>query len=173
MLKRRLIGLNVCIFKCNSAPWYCIANRNRPASLFMAADVSPASSSSDRVDVRLQGYQKNYGHQQQVFSQQQGTVRGGSPVVSTWHQQPSFGVVPSIHPCFVRCFFQGCLYGEGKVVQPVSDGGFEPASYLTNPSTSHSTGTTAIVALASTVKRRLKPPRTTPWTHRHCAWQFS
>ncbi|XP_044076426.1 zinc finger protein GLIS1 isoform X3 [Siniperca chuatsi] len=35
---------------------------------------------------------------------------------------------------------QGCLYGEGKVVQTVSDGGFEPSSYFTNPSASHSTG---------------------------------
>ncbi|XP_040910531.1 zinc finger protein GLIS1 [Toxotes jaculatrix] len=78
---------------------------NRPTSLFLTADVSPVSSSSDRVDVRLQGFQKTYSHQPQVFSQQ-----------------------------------QGCLYGEGKVVQPVNDGGFEPASYFTNPSTSHSTG---------------------------------
>lgn len=39
---------------------------------------------------------------------------------------------------------QGCLYGEGKVVQTVSDGGFEPASYFTNPSASHSTGKTAM-----------------------------
>ncbi|XP_018533613.1 zinc finger protein GLIS1 [Lates calcarifer] len=77
----------------------------RSTSLFMPADVSPVSSSSDRVDVRLQGYQKTYSHQQQVFSQQ-----------------------------------QGCLYGEGKVVQSVNDGGFEPASYFTNPPTSHSTG---------------------------------
>ncbi|XP_070701194.1 zinc finger protein GLIS1 [Pempheris klunzingeri] len=35
---------------------------------------------------------------------------------------------------------QGCLYAEGKVGQPVNDGGFEPASYFTNPSASHSTG---------------------------------
>nr|XP_046265140.1 zinc finger protein GLIS1 [Scatophagus argus]XP_046265141.1 zinc finger protein GLIS1 [Scatophagus argus] len=35
---------------------------------------------------------------------------------------------------------QGCVYGEGKVVQPVTDGGFEPASYFTNPAASHSTG---------------------------------
>ncbi|KAM8728076.1 zinc finger protein GLIS1 [Acanthopagrus schlegelii] len=35
---------------------------------------------------------------------------------------------------------QGCVYGEGKVVQPVSDGGFEPASYFTNPTAAHSTG---------------------------------
>ncbi|KAG7220873.1 hypothetical protein INR49_031325 [Caranx melampygus] len=79
--------------------------REGPSSLFMAAEVSPVSSSSDRADVRLQGYQKPYSHQQQVFAQQ-----------------------------------QGCLYGEGKVAQAVSDGGFEPASYFTNPSTSHSTG---------------------------------
>ncbi|XP_068998354.1 zinc finger protein GLIS1 [Embiotoca jacksoni] len=78
---------------------------NRPASLFVSADCSPASASSDRVDIRLQGYQKAYSQQQQVFSQQ-----------------------------------QGCLYGEGKVVQPGSDGGFESASYFTNPSTCHSTG---------------------------------
>ncbi len=42
---------------------------------------------------------------------------------------------------------QGCLYGEGKVVQTVSDGGFEPASYFTNPSTSHSTGKTATMQI--------------------------
>ncbi|XP_047444390.1 zinc finger protein GLIS1 [Mugil cephalus] len=78
---------------------------NRSASLFVSSDVSPVSSSSDRVDVRQQSYQKTYNHQQQVFSQQ-----------------------------------QGCLYGEGKVVPPVSDGGFDPASYFTNPSTTHSTG---------------------------------
>ncbi|XP_023133014.2 zinc finger protein GLIS1-like [Amphiprion ocellaris] len=78
---------------------------NRPSSLFVSADVSPVNSSSDRVDVRLQGYQKTYSQQQQVFSQQQGS-----------------------------------LYGEGKVSQPVSDGGFESASYFTNPSTCHSTG---------------------------------
>lgn len=77
----------------------------RPTSLFMSTDVSPVSSSSDRTDVRLQGYHKNYSHQQQVFSQQ-----------------------------------QGCLYGEGKVVQPASDGGFEATGYFTNSSTSHSTG---------------------------------
>lgn len=36
---------------------------------------------------------------------------------------------------------QGCLYGEGKVVQPINDGVFEPASYFTNPSSSsHSAG---------------------------------
>ncbi|KAG7526131.1 zinc finger protein GLIS1-like [Solea senegalensis] len=78
---------------------------NRPSSSFMAADVSPVSSSSERVDVRLHGYQKTYSHQQQVMSQQ-----------------------------------QGCLYEEGKVVQPLNDGGFEPGSYFTNLSTSHSTG---------------------------------
>lgn len=78
---------------------------NRAASLFMPPEVSPVSSSSDRGDVRLQGYQKPYSQQQQVFSQQ-----------------------------------QGCLYGEGKVVQPVTDGGLEPASYFTNPSASHSAG---------------------------------
>lgn len=77
----------------------------RPTSLFMSTDVSPVSSSSDRTDVRLQSYHKNYSHQQQVFSQQ-----------------------------------QGCLYGEGKVVQPASDGGFEATGYFTNSSTSHSTG---------------------------------
>ncbi|XP_068427165.1 zinc finger protein GLIS1 [Clinocottus analis] len=79
---------------------------NGPTSLFMSADVSPASSSSDRVDAQLQGYHKTYNHQQ-VFSQQ-----------------------------------QGCLYGEGKVVQPVSDGGgFEPAGYFTaSSSASHATG---------------------------------
>lgn len=78
---------------------------NRPASLFVSADVIPASPCSDRVDVRLQGFQKTYNHQQQVFSQQ-----------------------------------HGCLYGEGKMAQAPSDGGFEPASYFTNQPASHSTG---------------------------------
>ncbi|KAK9538526.1 hypothetical protein VZT92_003689 [Zoarces viviparus] len=77
---------------------------NGQSSSFMSANVSAVSSSSDRVDVQLQGYHKTYNHQQ-VFSQQ-----------------------------------QGCLYGEGKVAQPVSDGGFEPASYFTTSSASHSTG---------------------------------
>ncbi|XP_072220566.1 zinc finger protein GLIS1 [Leuresthes tenuis] len=45
------------------------------------------------------------------------------------HQQPVFSQQQ-----------QDCLYGEGKVVPPVSDGGYEPASYFTNPSTSHSAG---------------------------------
>ncbi|XP_026231205.1 zinc finger protein GLIS1 [Anabas testudineus] len=35
---------------------------------------------------------------------------------------------------------QGCLFNEGKVVQPVGDGGLEPISYVTNPSAPHSTG---------------------------------
>ncbi|CAN9503011.1 unnamed protein product [Ophioblennius macclurei] len=80
---------------------------NRPAALFVSPDVNPSSSSSDQVDVRLQGYQKAYSQQQQVFSQQQQ---------------------------------QGCLYAEGKVVQAANDGGFEPASYFSNPPTTHSTG---------------------------------
>ncbi|XP_034008716.1 zinc finger protein GLIS1 isoform X1 [Trematomus bernacchii] len=49
---------------------------NRPTSLFMSADVSPVSSSSDRGDVQLQEYHKIYSHQQQVFSQQQGCLYG-------------------------------------------------------------------------------------------------
>ncbi|XP_029309043.1 zinc finger protein GLIS1 [Cottoperca gobio] len=77
---------------------------NRPSALFMSADVSPASSSSDRVDVQLQGYHKTYNHQQ-AFTQQ-----------------------------------QGCLYGEGKALQPGSNGGFEPAGYFANPSAPHSAG---------------------------------
>ncbi|CAJ1072809.1 zinc finger protein GLIS1 [Xyrichtys novacula] len=35
---------------------------------------------------------------------------------------------------------QGCLYEEGKAVQPANDGGFEQTSYFTNPSSSHSIG---------------------------------
>ncbi|XP_034559930.1 zinc finger protein GLIS1 [Notolabrus celidotus] len=77
---------------------------NRSASLFMPANVSPVSSTSDRANIPHQSYNKTYSHQQ-VLSQQ-----------------------------------QGCLYGEGKAVQPVSDGGFEPASYFPNPSSSHSVG---------------------------------
>nr|XP_040027761.1 zinc finger protein GLIS1-like [Gasterosteus aculeatus aculeatus]XP_040027762.1 zinc finger protein GLIS1-like [Gasterosteus aculeatus aculeatus] len=44
--------------------------RNGPTPLFMSADVSPVSSSSD---VQLQGYHKTY-HPQQVFPQQQGCL---------------------------------------------------------------------------------------------------
>ncbi|XP_041659923.1 zinc finger protein GLIS1 [Cheilinus undulatus] len=77
---------------------------NRQSSLFMAADVSPVSSTSDRTNVPLQSYNKTYSNQQ-VLSQQ-----------------------------------QGCLYGEEKEAQPVSDGGFEPSSYFTNSSSSHSVG---------------------------------
>ncbi|XP_035489733.2 zinc finger protein GLIS1 isoform X1 [Scophthalmus maximus] len=85
---------------------------NRPASLFMAADAGPASSSSDGADVRLQVYHKPYSHQQHVISQQQ------------QQQQQQ----------------QGCLYEEGKALQPVNDGGFEAAGYFTNTSTCHSAG---------------------------------
>lgn len=35
---------------------------------------------------------------------------------------------------------QGCVYGEGKVLQPASNGGFEAASYFTNSAASHSAG---------------------------------
>ncbi|XP_034039796.1 zinc finger protein GLIS1 [Thalassophryne amazonica] len=35
---------------------------------------------------------------------------------------------------------QGCLYDGGKDTQPGGDGGFEPCSYFTNPSASHSAG---------------------------------
>lgn len=129
----------------NSATWCCVANRNRPTSLFMSADVSPVSSSSDRANVQLQGYHKTYNHQQ-VFSQQQGTDK--SPPNTCQHQQPQHICMTFVFCCSLRFplwFFQGCLYGEGKVVQPVSDGGFEPASYFTtsSSSSSHSTGKTA------------------------------
>ncbi|KAM4728971.1 zinc finger protein GLIS1 [Anableps anableps] len=33
-----------------------------------------------------------------------------------------------------------CVYQEGKLVPPVSNGGFEPPGYFTNPSTSHTAG---------------------------------
>uniref|UniRef100_A0A672I8M2 GLIS family zinc finger 1a n=1 Tax=Salarias fasciatus TaxID=181472 RepID=A0A672I8M2_SALFA len=52
-----------------------LRERSRAAALFVSPDVNPSSSSSDRVDVRLQGYQKAYSQQQQqVFSQQQGCL---------------------------------------------------------------------------------------------------
>lgn len=57
--------------------------------------------------------------------------------------------------------FQGCVYGEGKVVQPVSDGGFEPASYFTNPAAAHSPGQTAyapIKILVEWLKSAWLPP---------------
>ncbi|XP_061587031.1 zinc finger protein GLIS1 [Cololabis saira] len=44
------------------------------------------------------------------------------------HQQSVFSPQPD------------CLYGEGKAVPPVSDGGYEPANFFTNQSTSHSVG---------------------------------
>ncbi|XP_060901080.1 zinc finger protein GLIS1 [Labrus mixtus] len=88
-----------------------IREGNRPASLFMS-DVRPVSSTSDQANVQLQGYDKIYDKiysHQQVLSQQQGSDN------------------------------TRCLYGEGKAVQPASDGGFEPTSYFTN-SSSHSIG---------------------------------
>lgn len=123
----------------NSSTWDRVVYRNRTSSLFMAAEVSPVSSSSDRADVRLQGYQKPYSHQQQVFTQQQGGV--------------SICICVTAFVFLFLCLIvssvsSGCLYGEGKVAQPVSDGGFEPASYFTNPSTSHSTGNSARVFLS-------------------------
>lgn len=45
------------------------------------------------------------------------------------HQQPVFSQQQ-----------QDCLYGEGKVVPPVSDGSLEPASYFPNLPSSHSAG---------------------------------
>lgn len=42
--------------------------------------------------------------------------------------------------CTPPCVCQGCVYGEGKVLQPASNGGFEAASYFTNSAASHSAG---------------------------------
>ncbi|MED6291481.1 hypothetical protein CHARACLAT_024148 [Characodon lateralis] len=80
--------------------------RQRSTPMFESVDQRPVSSSSERCDIQLQGFQKTFSHQQSVFLQ----------------HQPE------------------CGYQEGKVVPPVSNGGFEPASYFTNPSASHSAG---------------------------------
>lgn len=114
--------------KCSS--WF-YTNRNRSASLFI-----PVSSASDRADLHLQNYHKTYS-QQQVFSQQQGTDSA---------HQTCVAVIGSYKPITMNSVcsmvFRGCVYGEGKVVQPVSEGGFEPASYFTNPAAAHSPGRT-------------------------------
>ena len=117
----------------SNVPFF-IDNRNRPTSLF-----NPVSTSSDRADIQLQGYHKTYSHQQ-VFTQQQQHQQQGtdgviSPIKSVWLSTARVW-------CFIisSVVLQGCVYGEGKVVQPVSDGGFEPASYFTNPTAAHSTG---------------------------------
>lgn len=124
---------------------FCTANRNRPTSLF-----SPVSSSSDQ----LQGYQKTYNHQQ-VFSQQQGTDR--ARYVCIISKSILYAVLLAYIPHFRLSFsVQGCVYGEGKVVQPASDGGFEPASYFTNPAASHSTGKTAIKKSKGTYTLQLR-----------------
>lgn len=81
--------------------WYCI-NSDRPASLFMSADVNPVSSSSDRADVRLQGYHKNYS-QQQLFSPQQGsdnvhwTSSTSAASYQFWRVPPVFWLVLDMH----------------------------------------------------------------------------
>lgn len=121
----------------DSASCCCAASRNRPTPLF-----SPASSSSDRADVQLQGYHKTYSHQQ-VFSQQQGTDRAHRARVSIVSLTRSVCcLLWSFMTFIISVLLQGCVYGEGKAGQPVSDGGFEPASYFTNPAASHSTGKT-------------------------------
>ncbi|XP_008432251.1 zinc finger protein GLIS1-like [Poecilia reticulata] len=80
---------------------------HRSTPMFESADLRPASSSSERCDIQLQGFQKTYSHQQPVFLQ----------------QQPE------------------CVYQEGKLVPPISNGGFEtPGGYFTNPSASHTAG---------------------------------
>ncbi|XP_076004437.1 zinc finger protein GLIS1 [Genypterus blacodes] len=87
---------------------------NRLASSFM----SDLSSTADRPDIRLQCFNKNYNqHHQQPHQQQQ-------------QQQQQHQLSEQ----------QGCLFGEGKLFQPASDGGFEPAGYYTNASASHSAG---------------------------------
>lgn len=120
--------------KCSS--WFYI-NRNRSASLFI-----PVSSASDRADLHLQNYHKTYS--QQVFSQQQGT--DSAHQACHHHRLPQTNTMNSVLLLtFIICsmVFRGCVYGEGKVVQPVSEGGFEPTSYFTNPTAAHSPGRTA------------------------------
>lgn len=132
----------------------CIANRNGSLPLF-----SPVSSSSDRANGQLQTYPKTYS-QQQVFSQQQGSdgftrqprlsVQGTLPVLVLFWTLIISSVV-----------FQGCVYREGKV-QPVSDGGFEPASYFTNPTSSPSAGKTAMRKSTAWARQRSLDHNDTP-----------
>lgn len=62
--------------------------------------------------------------------------------------------------------FQGCVYGEGKVVQPAGDGGFEPNSYLTNPGASHSTG--KVMYTSQNACWMIQRVKITPWGWRLC-----
>uniref|UniRef100_A0A3Q2P2N7 Zinc finger protein GLIS1-like n=1 Tax=Fundulus heteroclitus TaxID=8078 RepID=A0A3Q2P2N7_FUNHE len=86
-----------------------IIDGHRSTPMFKSADLRPVTSSSERCDIQLQGFQKAFNHQHLGFLQQQ-------------QQQ------------------QECVYQEGKVVPPVINGGFEPASYFTNPPASHCAG---------------------------------
>ncbi|XP_056158026.1 uncharacterized protein LOC130133587, partial [Lampris incognitus] len=83
---------------------------DRRASSYMAANVSPVGSSIDCPPDSEEAIRAHGYHK--VFSQ---------------HQQ----LLSDNH---------GCLYGDGKMVPPAADGGFELSSYLTNPSAPHSAG---------------------------------
>lgn len=125
------------IKKVKCSLWF-YTNRNRSASLFI-----PVSSASDRADLHLQNYHKTYS-QQQVFSQQQGTDSAHQTCVTVIGSYKPITMNSVSLLTFIICsmVFRGCVYGEGKVVQPVSEGGFEPASYFTNPAAAHSPGRT-------------------------------
>ncbi|CAG5896409.1 unnamed protein product [Menidia menidia] len=69
------------------------------ASLFEAADGSRVSSSTDRLDVQLQAFQKTYNHQQQVFSQQHqdclyGEGKAGPPGSDGGYESSSYFTNP-------------------------------------------------------------------------------
>lgn len=45
--------------------------RHRSTPMFESADLQPVSSSSEKCNIQLQGFQKTYNQQQPVFLQQQ------------------------------------------------------------------------------------------------------
>ncbi|KAM4604609.1 zinc finger protein GLIS1 [Polymixia lowei] len=73
------------------------------------------------------------------------TVRPSVDCAAPTDRQDSIRLAQGYHkvysqPLELLSDHQGCLYGDGKMVQPVGEGVFEPTSYLPNPSASHSTG---------------------------------
>lgn len=111
--------------------------RTRSSSLF-----SPLNSSSDRVDVQLQSYHKAYSHQQ-MFAQPQGIDSRLVSSTAASDKQMFMHRQRQRHwplPCTPLVVCQGCVYGEQKVIQPASSGGFEAASYFANTAASHSAG---------------------------------
>lgn len=128
--------------------------RTRSSSLF-----SPLNSSADRVDVQLQSYHKSYSHQQ-MFAQQQGIdsrlVSSRRPRRTNTKRYSCIGSVNVTDRCTPLVVCQGCVYGEQKVIQPASSGGFEAASYFTNTAASHSAGESSMYYSQNNWKMDLK-----------------